>query len=73
MTGLGVAGRTLAGAPGALDVVRAEPRGVVAVLTPWNDPFPAAAGLLAAALVTGNTVVHKPSERSAGPGALMAS
>ena len=73
MTGLGVAGRTLAGAPGALDVVRAEPRGVVAVLTPWNDPFPAAAGLVAAALVTGNTVVHKPSERSAAPGALMAS
>ena len=46
VTGLGVAGRTLAGAPGALDVVRAEPRGVVAVLTPWNDPFPAAAGLV---------------------------
>jgi acyl-CoA reductase-like NAD-dependent aldehyde dehydrogenase len=37
---------------------------VVAVITPWNDPYPAAAGLLAAALVTGNTVVHKPSERS---------
>ncbi|MEE6282039.1 aldehyde dehydrogenase family protein [Georgenia sp. MJ170] len=66
-TGLGVAGRALAGAPAALDVVRREPRGVVAVITPWNDPFPAAAGLLAAALVTGNTVVHKPSERSAAP------
>ncbi len=71
VTGLGIAGRTLAGSPGAVDLVRAEPRGVVAVLTPWNDPFPAAAGLLAAALVTGNTVVHKPSERSAVPGALM--
>jgi succinate-semialdehyde dehydrogenase/glutarate-semialdehyde dehydrogenase len=42
------------------------------VITPWNDPFPAAAGLLAAALVTGNTVVHKPSERSARPGWEMA-
>jgi succinate-semialdehyde dehydrogenase/glutarate-semialdehyde dehydrogenase len=72
VTGLGIAGRTLAGSTGAVDLVRAEPRGVVAVLTPWNDPFPAAAGLLAAALVTGNTVVHKPSERSAAPGALMA-
>jgi acyl-CoA reductase-like NAD-dependent aldehyde dehydrogenase len=41
----------------------AEPRGVVAVLTPWNDPVAVAAGLLGAALVTGNTVVHKPSER----------
>ncbi|MCK6211181.1 aldehyde dehydrogenase family protein [Georgenia sp. EYE_87] len=67
-TGLGATGRTLAGAPAALDVVRREPHGVVAVITPWNDPFPTAAGLLAAALVTGNTVVHKPSERSAAPG-----
>ena len=72
VTGLGSAGRALAGNAGALDVVRAEPRGVVAVLTPWNDPYPAAAGLLAAALVTGNTVVHKPSERSAEPGARLA-
>ncbi|PFG39949.1 succinate-semialdehyde dehydrogenase/glutarate-semialdehyde dehydrogenase [Georgenia soli] len=71
-TGLGATGRTLAGGSSALDVVRREPRGVVAVVTPWNDPFPAAAGLLAAALVTGNTVVHKPSERSAAPGWAMA-
>nr|WP_297426396.1 aldehyde dehydrogenase family protein [uncultured Actinotalea sp.] len=71
-TGLGVAGRTLAGAPSAFDVVRREPHGVVGVVTPWNDPFPAAAGLLAAALVSGNTVVHKPSERSAVPGWRMA-
>ena len=68
VTGL-TGGRALAGGPGALDLVRLEPRGVVGVITPWNDPFPAAAGLIAAALVTGNTVVHKPSERSAAPGA----
>jgi acyl-CoA reductase-like NAD-dependent aldehyde dehydrogenase len=67
VTGLS-GGRALAGAAGALDVVRLEPRGVVGVITPWNDPYPAAAGLVAAALVTGNVVVHKPSERSAGPG-----
>lgn len=72
VTGLGPTGRSLAGASGALDVVRREPHGVVAVITPWNDPLPAAAGLLAAALVTGNTVVHKPSERSAAPGWEMA-
>jgi succinate-semialdehyde dehydrogenase/glutarate-semialdehyde dehydrogenase len=72
VTGLGVAGRTLPGGPGSADWVRAEPRGVVAVLTPWNDPYPAAAGLLSAALVTGNTVVHKPSERSLGPGLALA-
>jgi succinate-semialdehyde dehydrogenase/glutarate-semialdehyde dehydrogenase len=68
VTGILQAGRSLAGNPLAVDSVRREPRGVVAVLTPWNDPFPAAAGLLAAALITGNTVVHKPSERSAVPG-----
>jgi acyl-CoA reductase-like NAD-dependent aldehyde dehydrogenase len=70
VTGLGplVGGRLLAGDPGAVDYVAAEPRGVVAAITPWNDPYPAAAGLLAAALVTGNTVVHKPSERSSEPG-----
>ncbi|MGL5930323.1 MAG: aldehyde dehydrogenase family protein, partial [Dermatophilaceae bacterium] len=56
VTGL-AGGRALAGGPGTVDLVRPEPRGVVAVLTPWNDPYPAAAGLLAAALVTGNTVV----------------
>jgi acyl-CoA reductase-like NAD-dependent aldehyde dehydrogenase len=71
-TGVLDAGRSLAGASGSIDVVRREPRGTVAVITPWNDPFPAAAGLLAAALVAGNTVVHKPSERSSAPGAAMA-
>jgi succinate-semialdehyde dehydrogenase/glutarate-semialdehyde dehydrogenase len=68
VTGL-AGGRALAGAPGTIDLVRAEPRGVVGVITPWNDPYPAATGLIAAALATGNTVVHKPSERSAAPGA----
>lgn len=66
--GVGAQGRTLAGGSASADWTRADPYGVVAVLTPWNDPFPAAAGLLAAALVTGNTVVHKPSERSMEPG-----
>jgi acyl-CoA reductase-like NAD-dependent aldehyde dehydrogenase len=45
---------------------------VVAVLTPWNDPVAVAAGLLGAALVTGNTVVHKPSERCPGTGRMFA-
>jgi acyl-CoA reductase-like NAD-dependent aldehyde dehydrogenase len=56
-------GRSLHGRWGATDLMVPEPRGVVAVLTPWNDPVAVAAGLLGAALVTGNTVVHKPSER----------
>lgn len=56
-------GKSLQGAWAATDLMTPEPRGVVAVLTPWNDPVAVAAGLLGAALVTGNTVVHKPSER----------
>lgn len=57
-------GRSLQGGWSATDLMVPQPRGVVAVLTPWNDPVAVAAGLLGAALVTGNTVVHKPSERS---------
>lgn len=56
-------GRSLQGGWTATDLMVPQPRGVVAVLTPWNDPIAVAAGLLGAALVTGNTVVHKPSER----------
>ncbi len=56
-------GRGLQGGWSATDLMVPQPRGVVAVLTPWNDPVAVAAGLLGAALVTGNTVVHKPSER----------
>ncbi|MDF2825243.1 MAG: Aldehyde dehydrogenase, partial [Mycobacterium sp.] len=56
-------GRALHGDWTATDLMVPEPHGVVAVLTPWNDPVAVAAGLLGAALVTGNTVMHKPSGR----------
>ena len=62
-------GRSLHGAWDATDLMVPEPRGVAVVLTPWNDPVAVAAGLIGAALVTGNTVVHKPSERCPRPGA----
>ena len=41
----------------AIDLMAPEPRGVVAAITPWNDPVAVSCGLLGAALVTGNTVV----------------
>jgi succinate-semialdehyde dehydrogenase/glutarate-semialdehyde dehydrogenase len=56
-------GRSLQGSWSATDLMVPEPRGVAAVITPWNDPVAVAGGLIGAALVTGNTVVHKPSER----------
>jgi betaine-aldehyde dehydrogenase len=56
-------GHSLLGNRSATDYTLAEPRGVAVLLTPWNDPVAVACGLIGAALVTGNTVVHKPSER----------
>ncbi|MGH9587267.1 MAG: L-glutamate gamma-semialdehyde dehydrogenase, partial [Acidobacteriaceae bacterium] len=40
------------------------PLGVGAVIPPWNFPFAIMAGMTAAAIVTGNTVVLKPSSDS---------
>jgi acyl-CoA reductase-like NAD-dependent aldehyde dehydrogenase len=56
-------GHSLRGCILAADYTVAEPRGVAVLLTPWNDPVAVACGLIGAALVTGNTAVHKPSER----------
>ncbi|MGL3200752.1 MULTISPECIES: aldehyde dehydrogenase family protein [Curtobacterium] len=57
-------GEALRGQHGAADWTVPHPRGVVLALTPWNDPVAVACGILGAAIVTGNTVVHKGSERS---------
>ena len=65
-------GRALQGAYDATDVMRWEPRGVVAVLTPWNDPVAIALQGLGAALAAGNAVVFKPSERTPLSGARVA-
>jgi betaine-aldehyde dehydrogenase len=64
-------GRSLLGGFEATDLMVPEPRGVVVALTPWNDPVAVACGLLGAALVTGNTVIHKPSERAPHTGDLL--
>ena len=57
-------GRSLQGGWDSADLTVFEPRGVVAAITPWHDPVVAPCSLLAAGLVTGNTVVLKPSGRS---------
>jgi betaine-aldehyde dehydrogenase len=64
-------GKSLQGDVAATDFMIPQPRGVVAVLTPWNDPVAVSCGLLGAALVTGNSVVYKPSERAPHTGALL--
>jgi acyl-CoA reductase-like NAD-dependent aldehyde dehydrogenase len=57
-------GKSLQGNFMASDMMVYEPYGVAAVVLPWNDPIAIACGYLGAALVTGNTVVYKPSEKT---------
>ena len=65
-------GRSLQGDWSATDLMVFEPRGVVAAITPWNDPVAVPCGILGAALVTGNSVVLKPSERTPHTGVELA-
>jgi 1-pyrroline-5-carboxylate dehydrogenase len=50
--------------PGEHDQLLYIPMGVCAVIPPWNFPFAIMAGMTAAAIVTGNTVILKPSSDS---------
>ncbi|MGD8842247.1 MAG: bifunctional proline dehydrogenase/L-glutamate gamma-semialdehyde dehydrogenase [Gammaproteobacteria bacterium] len=47
-----------------LETVSARPRGVVAVIPPWNFPIAIPCGGVAAALATGNRVILKPASDS---------
>ena len=47
--------------PGERDELFYIPLGVGAVIPPWNFPFAIMAGMTAASIVTGNTVILKPS------------
>src|SRR6266852_6330662 len=47
------------------------PRGVAFVIAPWNFPIAILCGMAAAAVVTGNTVIMKPSEQSIVCGAML--
>ncbi|MBH0184928.1 MAG: bifunctional proline dehydrogenase/L-glutamate gamma-semialdehyde dehydrogenase [Nitrospira sp.] len=57
--------------PGELNHRVYGPRGVTAVIAPWNFPLAIPAGMVAAALAAGNTVLFKPSERSSRLGLLL--
>jgi 1-pyrroline-5-carboxylate dehydrogenase len=50
--------------PGERNELLYIPLGVGAVISPWNFPFAIMAGMAAAAIVTGNTVILKPSTDS---------
>ena len=48
-----------------------EPRGVAAVIAPWNFPLAISCGMTAAAIVAGDCVVYKPSSLSPITGRLL--
>ena len=60
------AGPHLLQVPGERNEMRYGPRGVVAVVSPWNFPLAIPCGMTSAALATGNAVVLKPAEQSPG-------
>ena len=61
-------GKELFQVPGERNEMHYGPRGVVAVISPWNFPVAIPMGMTAAGLATGNTVVLKPAEQSPGCG-----
>ncbi len=50
--------------PGELNHLEWRPRGLAVVISPWNFSLAIPTGLVSSALVTGNAVLFKPSERS---------
>ncbi|MEX2026886.1 MAG: bifunctional proline dehydrogenase/L-glutamate gamma-semialdehyde dehydrogenase, partial [Pirellulaceae bacterium] len=64
----GAAGVDVAGEENRFDYL---PRGVAAVIAPWNFPLAILTGMSTAALVTGNTVIMKPAEQSSVVAALL--
>ena len=60
------AGEQLLQLPGERNTLRYRPRGVVAVISPWNFPVAIPCGMTAAGLANGNAVVLKPAEQAPG-------
>jgi RHH-type proline utilization regulon transcriptional repressor/proline dehydrogenase/delta 1-pyrroline-5-carboxylate dehydrogenase len=50
--------------PGEVNRLSYRGRGIAAVIAPWNFPLAIPAGMVSAALVTGNAVLFKPAEQS---------
>lgn len=50
--------------PGETNIHLNRPRGVGVIIPPWNFPLAITTGMLSAAIVTGNTVILKPSSQT---------
>jgi len=62
----GMHGNTVLGVTGESNELRLTARGVWVCISPWNFPLAIFVGQVAAALVTGNTVLAKPAEQTPG-------
>jgi len=54
--------RPMGDAPGEDNLYFYQPKGIAAVISPWNFPLAIGCGMCAAAIVAGNCVVYKPSQ-----------
>jgi RHH-type proline utilization regulon transcriptional repressor/proline dehydrogenase/delta 1-pyrroline-5-carboxylate dehydrogenase len=72
MLRLKTSGGKVRSAPGEENRYRYLGKGVAAVIAPWNFPFAISCGMSAAALVSGNCVLYKPSGLSPICGAHLA-
>lgn len=59
--------RRMGRAPGEINQLLYQPKGIAAVIAPWNFPLAISCGMSAAAIVTGNPVLYKP----AGPSSVI--
>ncbi|MEO9469536.1 succinylglutamate-semialdehyde dehydrogenase [Parasphingorhabdus sp.] len=60
--------RKLSGQPGMRTALRHKPHGVLAVLGPYNFPAHLPNGHIVPALIAGNTIIFKPSEKTPAVG-----
>jgi RHH-type proline utilization regulon transcriptional repressor/proline dehydrogenase/delta 1-pyrroline-5-carboxylate dehydrogenase len=64
--------RRMGTAPGELNHYFYQPKGLAAVIAPWNFPLAISCGMSAAAIVAGNCVLYKPSGLSSVVGFTLA-
>lgn len=63
--------RRFEGKPGTRNALRHKPHGVLAVLGPYNFPAHLPNGHIVPALIAGNTIVFKPSEKTPAVGEML--
>ena len=59
--------RKMGSVPGEVNLLSYQPKGIAAVISPWNFPLAISCGMSSAAIVAGNPVIFKP----AGPASVV--